>query len=126
MLFWKRLWTRWWWTEAGQDIFGNLYYHKASSAGERRRVIYRGAQEASKVPPQWHGWLHGASEAPLPETSAPGSEPGLAWVRPHRPNLSGTRLQMLSGKARMAKGPGCGTPVQSWKPEGQGKGNRKT
>ena len=39
-------------------------------AGRRRRrwVLYRrGPVEASRVPPEWHAWLHYTTEAPLHE-----------------------------------------------------------
>ena len=47
----------------GQDEYGNRYYEakdaRDSYDGRRRRwVIYNGYAEASKVPPDWHGWLH--------------------------------------------------------------------
>ena len=52
----------------GTDQYGNRYYRlkgdKPSRRGggrfsrERRWVIYNGEPEASKVPPEWHAWLH--------------------------------------------------------------------
>ena len=38
------------------DEFGNRYYQNKD--GSRRWVIYNGTVEASRVPPDWHGWLH--------------------------------------------------------------------
>ena len=40
----------------GTDQFGNRYYQNKD--GSRRWVIYNGTVEASRVPPDWHGWLH--------------------------------------------------------------------
>ena len=40
----------------GEDKFGNRYYQ--TKGGKRRWVIYNGTVEASRVPPDWHGWLH--------------------------------------------------------------------
>src|ERR1700674_4793473 len=40
----------------GEDAFGNRYYQ--TKGGIRRWVIYSGTVEASRVPPDWHGWLH--------------------------------------------------------------------
>ena len=57
------------------------------SAGVRRRrwVLYRrGAVEASRVPPEWHPWLHYTTDAPLPVGNRP------AWEKPHQANLTGT------------------------------------
>src|SRR5262249_31746080 len=40
----------------GKDAFGNRYYE--NRGGKRRWVLYKGTVEASRVPPDWHGWLH--------------------------------------------------------------------
>lgn len=73
----------------GTDSFGNRYY-RASGARlhgrERRWVLYRGRGEASKVPPEWHAWLHHMAERPLSELAA---QP-RPWQKPHLPNLTGT------------------------------------
>ena len=47
---------------------------------------FTGYAEASKVPPEWHGWLHHTFVEP------PTVEPFLikAWEKPHLPNLTGT------------------------------------
>jgi len=45
----------------GVDQFGNKYYRAKPLKGykyDRRWVIYKGAPEASKIPPEWHGWIH--------------------------------------------------------------------
>jgi NADH:ubiquinone oxidoreductase subunit len=50
-------------------------------------VLYNGRAEASKVPPEWHGWLHGSqAEPPQSETKR------RPWEKEHRPNLTGTDL----------------------------------
>lgn len=72
----------------GKDVFGNRYYearrqHK-SEFRRRRWVMYNGIPEASKIPPQWHGWMHYTFAAPLPETKKHG------WQKEHQPNLTGT------------------------------------
>src|SRR3979490_2098821 len=46
----------------GEDAFGNRYYQ--TKGGVRRWVIYSGTVEASRVPPDWHGWLHHTFENP--------------------------------------------------------------
>jgi NADH:ubiquinone oxidoreductase subunit len=73
--------------KAGEDSFGNVYFEsKKPIAGVNRRwVIYSGSNDASRVDPEWHGWLHGTiEEAPdkLP--------PARAWQKPPAPNLTGT------------------------------------
>ena len=61
----------------GADGYGNRYYRlkgdKPTRRGggrfsrERRWVIYDGEPEGSKVPPEWHAWLHHmVDEVPQP------------------------------------------------------------
>jgi NADH:ubiquinone oxidoreductase subunit len=67
----------------GSDEFGNRYYQ--GKAGSRRWVIFKGTVEASRVPPEWHGWLrHTFSDPPG------GAAAARDWEKPHQPNLSGT------------------------------------
>ena len=50
----------------GTDAEGNRYYQdKRMIAGRRRKrwVMYNGVVEASRVPPDWHGWLHYTTDA---------------------------------------------------------------
>jgi NADH:ubiquinone oxidoreductase subunit len=42
--------------KVGEDGEGNVFYQ--SKDGARRWVIYNGESEASRVSPEWHGWLH--------------------------------------------------------------------
>jgi NADH:ubiquinone oxidoreductase subunit len=44
----------------GSDDMGNRYYR--SRDGKRRWVMYDGANDASRVSPDWHGWLHHTHE----------------------------------------------------------------
>jgi len=78
----------------GSDDYGNRYYRlkgdkpQRLGAGrfsrERRWVIYNGEPEGSKVPPEWHAWLHHmVNEVPQPRQRYP-------WEKPHQPNLTGT------------------------------------
>lgn len=50
----------------GKDGEGNTYYQsrKETAGVHRRWVIYAGSNDASRVPPEWHGWLHHTHEAP--------------------------------------------------------------
>jgi NADH:ubiquinone oxidoreductase subunit len=77
----------------GTDAQGNEYYRakpkpaQATSAGrERRWVIYNGANDASRVPPEWHGWLHHSYDE-LPESHLP---PAKIWEADYTPNATGT------------------------------------
>lgn len=79
----------WFWTRrhgvvVGQDEQGNKFYR--TEDGRRRWVIYSGEAEASRVSPDWHGWLHHTYAEPPKD----GVLPRKAWERDHRPNMSGT------------------------------------
>jgi NADH:ubiquinone oxidoreductase subunit len=108
----------------GTDQFGNRYYRaKAAKAPvkgggresrEERWVLYNGMAEPSKVPPEWHGWLHHiAKDVPVIDPAA-----RRPWQKEHLPNLSGTALayhppgSVLAGGKR-AKATGDYEP---WKP----------
>ena len=51
-----------------------------------RWVIYAGSNDSSRVPPEWHGWLHHTYDGP-PADVLPPVRP---WEREARPNLTGT------------------------------------
>jgi NADH:ubiquinone oxidoreductase subunit len=69
----------------GADDQGNIYYRERG--GNRRWVIYQGDIEASRVPPEWHGWLHHTVAQP------PTEKPPLVkvWEKSHQPNQTGTK-----------------------------------
>lgn len=101
-MFFKRIFT--WWNGAtlgalydigrrgalvGTDDQGNRYFEerKPSLDGRKRRwVIYNGVAEASRVPPDWHGWLHHTFAEP-PTVAPFKTKP---WEQAHVPNLTGT------------------------------------
>lgn len=102
----------------GVDEFGNRYYHDASRkryGRERRWVIYKGETDASRIPSEWHAWLHHTSESPLTESAAMSRE----WQKPHAPNATGTdgayrpRGHDLMG-GRRPRGTG---DYEAWTPE---------
>ncbi len=67
----------------GEDGEGNVYYR--SKDGKKRWVIYNGEAEASRVPPEWHLWLHRTADTPPSEQPLPVK----SWEKEHKPNLSG-------------------------------------
>jgi NADH:ubiquinone oxidoreductase subunit len=75
-------------TGVGEDALGNLYFQGGSDVhgNPRRWVIYAGANDASRVPAEWHGWLHNTTDI-VPD-KAPPPRP---WQAPTKPNLTGTR-----------------------------------
>lgn len=74
--------------KVGEDALGNVYFETKSGArGQPRRwVIYNGANDASRVPPEWHGWLHGTLDD-LPSEALPAPRP---WQAEPTPNLTGS------------------------------------
>jgi NADH:ubiquinone oxidoreductase subunit len=71
----------------GRDAAGNVYFEERRRGRRlraRRWVWYAGEPEASRVPPEWHAWLHYTTPAPLSEQGR------QAWQKPHLPNLTGT------------------------------------
>lgn len=75
--------------QVGTDAQGNQYFRsKKVKAGQREKrwVIYNGANDASRVPAEWHGWLHGAADD-LPESNLP---PARIWEADYTPNATGT------------------------------------
>ncbi len=75
----------------GTDAQGNKYYRSKKKSGdgrERRWVIYNGANDASRVPSEWHGWLHHSYDA-LPESHL---APPKTWEVDYTPNQTGSAL----------------------------------
>ena len=108
------LWTTW--TSGslvGADDCGNRYYR--SKTGNRRWVIYSGLVEASRVPADWHGWLHHTFAEP--PTAAPFKT--KPWEKAHRPNLTGTADAYRPDGSLLAGGqrPRATGDYQAWKPE---------
>ena len=76
--------------QIGIDGAGNKYYQAKPRPGynyPRRWVIYKGFPDASKVPPEWHGWLHHQTDV-VP--SRAGESYRQPWQKSHTPNLTGT------------------------------------
>jgi NADH:ubiquinone oxidoreductase subunit len=74
----------------GRDADGNIYYEDArggSSFGPGRRwVIYAVDNDSSRIPPEWHLWLHRTRVDPPSQVPLPVK----AWERPWRPNPTGS------------------------------------
>ncbi|MCG8443824.1 MAG: NADH:ubiquinone oxidoreductase subunit NDUFA12 [Caulobacterales bacterium] len=86
----------------GDDEYGNRYFEerRTSLEGRKRRyVIYDGYADASRVPPDWHGWLHHTFEEP--PTRAPLAR--QPWELDHQPNLTGT-LHAYRPRGSLARG----------------------
>ncbi len=97
--------------KVGEDEQGNIYYQ--SKDGKRRWVIYNGLVEASRISPDWHGWLHHTYD------DRPGDTPltHKEWEKPHQENLTGTAAAYApAGSLRQAK-PADRSDYEAWQPE---------
>jgi NADH:ubiquinone oxidoreductase subunit len=107
-------WLTTWLTgrSVGKDQFGNRYFENRK--GTRRWVVYAGTVEASRVPPEWHGWLHHTFKNP-PTIEPPKVKP---WEKEHLPNLSGTPEAYRPGGSLWASGqrPPATGDYKAWKP----------
>jgi NADH:ubiquinone oxidoreductase subunit len=121
----KRIFT-WWdgqsfgtqfWTwrngeKVGEDGQGNIFYRNADDS--RRWVIFNGAIEASRIDPDWHGWLHKTWDEP------PTDKPFVhkAWEKPHQENLTGTpQAYAPAGSLRAATPKKANSDYEAWSPE---------
>lgn len=108
--------------KVGTDGFGNTYYRqkkpaKNSAFGgrERRWVIFDGPNDASRVPAEWHGWLHGSFDG-VPESNLP---PPRIWETDYVPNETGTVLAYLPQGAleRGGKRAAATGDYEAWSPD---------
>jgi len=98
--------------KVGEDQFGNIYYKERN--GTRRWVIYNGLAEPSRVPPEWHGWLHYTVDS-LP---AAAYQP-KPWQKAHRPNMTGTPKAYRPQGSLLKPGGKAKAPrdYQAWTPK---------
>lgn len=104
-------------TRVGEDSQGNVYYEGGTDPNglTRRFVIYNGANDASRVPAEWHGWLHHSIDGP-PQSNLP---PPRIWEADYTPNQTGTPQAYrpsgaieAGGKRQMATG-----DYEAWTPD---------
>ena len=76
--------------QVGEDALGNLYFQGGADmhGRPRRWVIYKGANDSSRVPPEWFSWLHHQIDD-VPDRALP---PVRQWEQPAVPNLTGSAL----------------------------------
>jgi NADH:ubiquinone oxidoreductase subunit len=108
----------------GTDAEGNRYFRSNKRRGvneplagtERRWVIYNGANDASRVPAEWHGWLHNSYDD-VPESHLP---PARIWEADYTPNATGTSAAYRPQGALERGGHRAAATgdYESWSPEG--------
>ncbi|HEU0223041.1 MAG TPA: NADH:ubiquinone oxidoreductase subunit NDUFA12 [Paracoccaceae bacterium] len=96
----------------GEDTEGNRFYQTPD--GRRRWVVYNGVAEASRVSPDWHGWLHHTYDKP--PTEAPLHR--KSWEKPHLPNLTGTEEAYHPPGSILVEKPARRADYEAWVPEG--------
>ena len=118
--FGTQLWTWRFGELVGQDAQGNTYYRTKGGkidptlGFQRRWVVYNGYAEATKIPPEWHGWIHHTVDvAPTEESYTP-----REWEKPHVPNMTGTPQAYRPSGSTLASGrrPKATGDYQAWTP----------
>ena len=106
-----QLWTWRKGIRVGQDGAGNVFYQNADKS--RRWVIFNGETEASRVSPEWHGWLHHTWDEP------PTTLPLLHQTceKPHLPNLTGTVAAYAPAGSLRRTTPKPRSDYEAWTPE---------
>lgn len=101
--------------EVGRDEQGNIYYRNGAGPAERRWVIYKGEPEATRIPPDWHLWMHKTVSDP------PSARPltSRVWERPWTPNATGTALAHSPAGALIAGGTRAAATgdYRAWSPD---------
>ncbi len=97
--------------KVGEDDQGNTFYQ--SRDGKRRWVIYNGEAEASRVSPDWHGWLHHTWNEPPNKRPVARKE----WEKPHQENLTGTPLAYAPAGSLRRPEPAPRQDYEAWTPE---------
>lgn len=95
----------------GEDDQGNVFYQ--TQDGKRRWVIFDGEAEASRVSPEWHGWLHHTWDEP--PTKAPVAK--KEWEKPHQENLTGTAMAYAPAGSLRQAAPADRRDYEAWAPE---------
>lgn len=106
-----QIWTARHGVRVGEDDQGNVYYRTKDDS--RRWVIFNGEVEASRISPDWHGWMHRTWDEP------PTDRPMVhkPWEKPHIENLTGTDMAYApSGSLRKAD-PASRADYEAWSPE---------
>lgn len=98
-------------SKVGEDAQGNVFYRNADDS--KRWVIFNGEIEASRISPEWHGWLHRTWDEP------PSEEPLVhkVWEKPHLENLTGTPLAYAPPGSIRRRDPVPRSDYEAWSPE---------
>lgn len=95
----------------GEDDQGNKYYRTKDDS--KRWIVFNGLIEASRIPAEWHGWLHhtfdnNPAEDPLPHKS---------WEKPHVDNQTATTAAYHPPGSIFGKSESGPRDCEAWQPE---------
>jgi NADH:ubiquinone oxidoreductase subunit len=90
--------------KVGNDEFGNEYFKNKNG---KRFVAYNGAAEPSKIPFEWHGWMHYTTD------EIPVNIHKFSWQKIHLPNLTGTQYAYSPDQSSDKK---TSSTYEAWKP----------
>ncbi len=93
--------------KVGADEFGNEYFQNKKG---KRFVVYNGIAEASKIPAQWHGWIHYTAKNPPVKIDTHKA----SWEKIHVPNLTGTKGAYSPMKYKTPK---TSAQYEAWEPK---------
>lgn len=91
----------------GIDQFGNKYYRNKSDS--KRWVIYNGDIESSRIPPEWHVWIHKTSNLTPDQIKFVDHE----WIKEHQENYTGSKLAYTPSKNKKSNK----DSYKKWSPE---------
>ncbi len=97
--------------KVGEDAQGNRFYRTRDDA--RRWVIFNGEAEASRVDPDWHGWLHRTWDT----TPADAPLAHKRWEKPHQENLTGSATAYAPAGSIRKGAPAERRDYEAWQPE---------
>jgi NADH:ubiquinone oxidoreductase subunit len=98
-------------SKAGEDAAGNVYFEGKG----RRWVMYAGANDVSRVPPEWYSWL----TRQIDEVPDKAMGPAPKFLKPALANLTGTAAAYRPSGALERGGrrdPATGD-YQAWTPD---------
>lgn len=97
--------------KVGEDAQGNKFYRNADNS--KRWVIFNGEVEASRISPEWHGWLHHTWDEPPSEQPLVHKD----WEKSHLENLTGTPLAYAPVGSIRRPDPTPRSDYEAWSPE---------
>ena len=97
--------------KVGEDDAGNMFYETKDRV--KRWVIFNGEAEASRVSPDWHGWLHHTWDEPPTQTPLAHK----TWEKPHQANLTGTAMAHAPAGSLRNATPQSTSDYEAWVPE---------